>query len=148
MPKPNFVRVRGRSVTLHVSEDELKEYSKLVTDITAYMLSVTRFNEMPSIKTIRNSILPAKIWIAKRLSQKLNEVIAPDTVTGLGLVLYTFAGYAKTEFDLVKVIDGVIHRQTFKVTLIDKSETSLIMKYGQVHNAQDAEKLANDFMDL
>ncbi len=146
--KPEFVRLRGRSVKIHVSEDDLREYSKLVTDTTAYMLSVTRLNEMPTMDTIKRSLIPAKIWIAKKLSQKLNEIIEPEFITQLSLDLIPYGGYAKTEFTVIKIVDGIRQLQSFNVALIDSTETPLITKYAQSYGINDPEKLIDTMEGL
>lgn len=103
---------------------------------------------MPALETIKQSLIPAKIWIAKKFSQQLDEVVEPKHIANLSLQLITFGGYAVVEFAVRKVVDGVTHVQTFKVSLCDETRTPLIMKFSQTHPNMSAVELAEKMMGL
>lgn len=145
---PKVVRLRGRSLKINVTEDDLKTFVGLCTETTAYMLSVTRKIEMPDLETIKQSLMPAKIWLAKKFSQRLNEIIEPAHIANLSLELITFGGYAKVEFVVRKTVNGVVHVQTFKVSLCDETQTPLIMKFSQTHPNMGPLELADKMLDL
>lgn len=145
---PKLVRLRGRSLKINVTEDDLKTFVQLCTQTTTYMLSVTRIDEMPDLNTIKRSLIPAKIWLAKKFGQQLNEIIEPDHITNLSLNLITFGGYAKAEFIHREMVGGIPHIQTFKISLCDYTQTPLIMKFTQANPNVSVEELVEKMSSL
>lgn len=145
--QPQVKRLRGKTLKIVTTEQEMIEFADLCARYTAYMLDIHTLQEMPSIETISSAAMPYKIFIAKKLSNALGRVVLPDNIRAATLKTVMIGGYFKVECLLREATKSQVTVQTFKLSLVDKTKLPLIMKLRQVYMAKYPDMSSEEFID-
>lgn len=144
-------RIRGKSLKIITTEQEMIEFSKCCTEYTAYMLDIQTHQEMPSLETLNSAALPYKTFIAKKLSVALKRVVNPDNVRCSTLGVVMIGGYFNVECSVWetegKGKKAVTTIQSFKLTFMDSTGLPLATKLSQVLRAKYPDMTAAEFTE-
>lgn len=121
---PNPRRPKAKTLKLICTEDQIKQIVLPIINFTAYCLSIDKFGEVPHIKSMTDSILPAKRALAMLMASKLGKVINPGELNHISVEVVSIGGYFK-----IHVIDGkTITAQGYNITITGETTMPLILK--------------------
>lgn len=149
--QPQIKSIRGKSLKITTTEQEMIEFSKLCTEYTAYMLDIQTHEEMPSLETLNSAALPYKTFIANKLSVALNRVIEPNSIRCSTLGVVMIGGYFKVECSVWetegKGKKAVTTIQSFKLTFMDSTGLPLATKLSQVLRGKYPDMTVEEFTE-
>ncbi len=131
----NFKNIKGKSLKIISTEEEMISFANDCAKFTAYMLSIQNHQELPSLDTIKRAAAPYKLFLCKKLSNKLSKVIEPKNISMSSLNTVMCGGYFKVScsLSLFNEKNEVVSRQLFNISFVDETGLPLAMKITQVY---------------
>lgn len=91
---------RPKTIRIICGEERALEIVLPLVNFTAYILSVEKNGEVPSLESMKAALIPSKISLAKLMATKLEKPIEPDCLSILKIEIVLVGGYFKLETHL------------------------------------------------
>lgn len=107
--------LRTKSIKINLSEEQTIELILPLVQFTAYMLSINKVTEIPSIQTLIASLSKSKIILARLLGNHFTRIVNYEHLTGINIEVITSGGYFKLQ--VREVIPENNTTQNFNITI-------------------------------
>lgn len=130
--EPMKKRPRAKTLRLICTEDQIKQIVLPLVDFTAYCLSIEKHGELPELKSMVDSLMPAKRQLAILMANKLGFVVNPGDLNSILVTTVSHAGYFR-----LNVTDGTgFTAQQYNIIVDGSVEMPMVMKIIAVLRSQ------------
>ena len=128
----NNIRLRTKSIKIICGEDTALAIVTPFVNLTAYLLTVTKTNELPEFESLTNAVKHAKIQLAILMANLLTRPFDPEQLSTILIEVIAFGGYFKVSLRETKPNNKKgITVQGWNITLQCQTQCSLIEKISQ-----------------
>jgi hypothetical protein len=139
--KVKFKYLRSKSLKIVCSESDAHQIVDPLTAFTAIVFDMDRIDEFPAVQTMIDSMSTAKARLSTLMAVTLGRIVNPKKLVQLTAEIIPFGGYIKISVvENVSVVDEVILRQPWSITLRHRTKQPLSMLLYQIYVANNPDK--------